>query len=224
MIKQHQLCQYLDADKQVHSVRTAHRYAFGDMWEVRDANGLTFVVSGSRLQPMSTLPSRFRESQFLRYAPFIGAALREFPNAITIDPAPLSVETFSARLRDAITAKSRFGYKSSLVDEALFTRHSTALVVSMRDSNVVIGDSASVKTQRAMTAVISPTSSAVPSVVIGNRDGLERVCWLLHARALNNPPSFAIDGLSDDEVADLEQRYDVSITPDPNTNGRHLII
>lgn len=52
-------------------------------------------------------PSRFRESNFRRFEPTIIAILERWPQKSVFKPISLSVETFGARLRDAVTAYLR---------------------------------------------------------------------------------------------------------------------
>lgn len=54
--------------------------------------------------PAHTLPQRFRPEAVTRYWPHIQAMINSWPTPIKLNPAPLSIDTFTCRLRDAITA------------------------------------------------------------------------------------------------------------------------
>lgn len=54
------------------------------------------------------LPHRFRAEAVSRYETTIRSLCASWPNPILVDPAPLSVETFRCRFRDAVRAVTEF--------------------------------------------------------------------------------------------------------------------
>lgn len=184
-----------------------------NFWLCSTPHGTPLVVHQSKLMPIENRPLRFRETSFARFAHIIGAALKEFPGAVKIDPSPLRVDSFHQPLRDAIAAKKKHGYSHPLVDEALFRKHADSLVVSVADSHIFIGSRESVMARKAVTlGAIKDGKSEEPEVLVDPL-ALEQVCLLLHRQVFSPQPPFVVVGVAQPILDDLESRYDVAFAP-----------
>lgn len=73
---------------------------------------------------------RFSELAFRRYEATIAAIVQQWPSALIFSPAPLSVETFSCRLRDAIKSHQTHQWPSKSVNLMKFIQIADDIVVS----------------------------------------------------------------------------------------------
>jgi hypothetical protein len=177
------------------------------------------------LQPMPTIPSRFKESQFRQVAEHIGAALREFPDCIKVHPKPYSAETIARKIREAINAKVQYGWKHPSINEDQFLANFENLVTSITEESppaVIVGSRDAVKKYTQVASAIGtseptrvpPTLGRFEIVIAApTQDELEHLCLLLHNKKLEPTPVFSVRGLTPDQIESLEQRYDVAILP-----------
>ena len=86
-----------------------------------------------------SLPSRFNERNFRRYEAVIASAVSSFPTPQRINPAPLAVETYAARFRDAMTSYERQNWSSIVIDRERFKAIRPELKVRITGSSVLIG-------------------------------------------------------------------------------------
>lgn len=183
----------------------------------------------------TSVPHRFSESQFKFYAPYIALALKEFPACIKLSPADvkLSVETFAARFRDAMTAKEEYGYKHPDINETDFDEKHKYLYVSIPIGTgiVLIGSRAAVKAAQqpgATTAEVSvKTTPQATEIVVKNEPGyIEMVCSLLGNNVLTPKPRFVVFGMEEISFfkTKLESDYDISIVQDPVERGKFHIL
>ena len=63
---------------------------------------------GANIKIMS-IPSRHQTKAVLRFLHVIEQVNANYPNPITVDPSPLSSETFACRFRDAVRGVTHFG-------------------------------------------------------------------------------------------------------------------
>lgn len=188
-------------------------------YTVRDRDGTEHNIHRTNLMPVESVPLRYRRATFERYAHVIGAALRSFPQAVSVDPSPLTAESYAQPLRDSITAKKRFGYRHQLVDDALFTKHAEAISVRIKpDGTLEVGGTSPAKGHAISGTVRDAGSTPATCDSLVDLKALDAVCLLLHERRLMPAPSFVVAGVDDQTVASFEERYDVAFVP--HENGR----
>lgn len=177
---------------------------------------------------MPSIPGKFKQHQFDQVAAHIGRALEAYPSAVTFDPAPLSVETFARKIREAIQAKKQYGWKNAAISEALWAEHANELVTAIINddklSTVIIGTSHAVKNRKTAPVgqqVSAPVAAPVIQIATGiSFAELENFCNILHHKILFPAPIFTIKNLKPDIIESLENQYDIAIIPlesDPDT-------
>lgn len=87
---------------------------------------------------LTNLPLRFSEASFRRYERHIHAIVINFPRPVSFRPESASLETFSCRLRDAITSHITYKWPSSIDPVELSTIRGK-IVVQQREGMVVVG-------------------------------------------------------------------------------------
>lgn len=217
-------------DSKTIPVRAEYPLPYGDFWVV-SVIGVPkmLVVHSSKLMELAnTVPSRFSRKQFDRFAATIGEALKTFPAILKVNPRPLSVETFSARCRDAVTAKKRYHYDSPLINDALFDRLCNEIVIAMRGNEIWFGPSHAIrdatKEQKTSEFVSTPFSHVEKNEVeLKDHSLLETVCKMLHDRVLSPAPTFFVFDLSNETKDSLERRYDIVISQTADNPRKFLI-
>lgn len=154
------------------------------------------------------LPHRLRESSFRRYEQAIHSIVESWPSVVILDPGPLSNETYSARLRDAIQSLLQYNWPTSIdVHKLRKLRHE--IVVSNRDGTIVAGPRHNARpplqpvVQSAQTlSLTNPTSSSI-----------EEVC-----RALSERRSAPVNlkGNVLPTLQRMEKLYDISFVEEPD--------
>lgn len=169
---------------------------------------------------LTTVPSRYRFTQFQKYDHVIGTLLKQFPRALVIDPAPLTQDTYRANIRSAIKAKELYNYSSSHIDEMLWSKWRSKIVVSMReDGMIVLGDAETIKAPSG-----HKYGTEVKAVIeITDNEYLEHICELLSARVLVPAPTFRVRNVQQIRVDELENKHDIAFMPDSDPNT-YLII
>ena len=176
---------------------------------------------------MSTPTYRFSFTAFSRYAFHIGSALRAWPDAIGVVVTNGKVDSYVQPLRDAITAKTRHGYKSEFIDEALFKSHGEQLVVSAAEDGIWIGSADACRARRGkkMTASFSDAQRPMEYVVKNHGRALEYACLLVQSRCVEPLPTLVVKGLSPERLKELENQYpDVILAPCEDDEGKLQII
>lgn len=164
-------------------------------WTAVEDDGTHHTLHYSQLMPMSSVPARYKKSQFDKYAPALGAALTAYPNAVRVPCGSYSVETIARCLREARDAKLSLDYTHPSIDEVLFARHGRELKTGMRKDYVLLGPRESITplSKALEIAFEQPVQAVTATVEVKpSPDALERICWLLSNRTLDPPPSFVI--------------------------------
>lgn len=135
-----------------------------------------------------SLPPRFRESAFRDYEPFIHRIFLRYPGRIDFSIASLnrSPETFSCRLRDAMTSFVTHAWPSNVIDHSKFSEmHPFIIVKQTVDGTVAVGtkDSLREKVAAAVVEVAEANADVVPlPFPIEDLASLQLVCSLAAAR------------------------------------------
>ena len=159
-----------------------------------------------------SLPFRLRQSTFRLYESFIASALRQWPEPVTINPAPLRATTVAARLRDAIFSLHRYRWET-MIDMEQFDAVYAAktLVVSHRDFTVTIGPRARGKSKG--VAADKPTQDKSALLFEEGKwtdaDVLNAVSLL--SRKLLPSPIHIKPTISQALADELEARFDVAV-------------
>ena len=161
-----------------------------------------------------SIPARFNSRAFDRYAPAIALIVERWPGPVTLDPRPLSVETYSHRLRDAVNGAIRYGHTNPLVPLQPFREIGSLIVVSVRDGNVVAGSREATAAKAFPTvAVGQPLPSPQGTLAYGDNAAIVATMQLLSKRVVPGP--FRITGIPDEpaynELVMLSLDYDVAI-------------
>jgi len=192
-------------------------------------NGKQYTIYRLFLTPMPMIPGRFKKHQFDQVAEHLGRALREYPNAVAVNPHPLSIDTIARKLREAIQAKKIYSWRHPSIKEELWNAHIHELVIATETTGstprVLIGTNNAVKLNRSQpvgTSTEAKSQSLAPSIKLDatTPTELESICMLLHLKRLIPAPIFLVTGLSPLTIESLENRYDVAIVPlesDPST-------
>lgn len=156
------------------------------------------------------LPFRLRESTFRIYEPYIVAAVKGWPDPVTINPAPLRATTVSARLRDAILSLRTFRW-STTIDMEVFDKVESQIQVTHSDHSVALGP----KGKRVVPGFQMQTTSHASLGIHfnkGNHDeaDLTAICRLLGKRLISGP-IYIYPPIHETQVATLESTFDVAI-------------
>lgn len=196
----------------------------GRMWLCADANLKQYTIHESQIT-MQTVPHRFKKEQFDRYAPFIAKALENWPNLTKVVPQAVSMETFSARFRDAVTAAIKFGYEHPSVSQDDLKKNGPDLSVAMRADCVIIGPRHAIRADSNLGSVLPNSNKKNDEIEVKNDpDCLAHVCMLLHNRAFVNTPTLFVRAVEPDIINKLEEKWDVCFAEDPNEKGKFLIV
>lgn len=184
------------------------------------------------LTPIS-IPSRFSQASFERYAPAIAAALTLFPKCLVLDPGDysLSIETLSCRFRDALAAKLRYGYTYERINEYEFANKATHLVVGMHAGRVFIGSRAEVRLATRSDANQAPAINKLSTLpdtdeieVSSNPIFLRMLCDMTAQKSFTPQPRFFVRNVAREEIEKLNRDYDVSVVEDEVEKGKFYIL
>lgn len=209
-------CDYVDEDGNHFEVTIVSSNGHG-FWCCREKNGPIYIAHENNLTPMPSIPSRFKITTFRRVAPILGAALRAFPNAISIECGKLSPDTVARLLRDAIAGKQKYGHSHPDVDELLWTANIDKICVSLTVDGLFIGPIEAIK-EKSLSPAASIGTVAIAEVppvrfIPYSTNEFEFLCSLISNKAFHPPIVFLVkrsavkDYLS--SVEDIENRYDV---------------
>ena len=161
-------------------------------------------------------PNRFSETVFRRYAHVIGAALNAYPQAIKVDPWPIRADSYKQPLRDAMEAKSRYGYQHALINNDLFDNYFSLLVVSSDNANLVyIGPrNAVVRKGVIETGTIKGIKDNTAEIEV-KIDYLAELCFLIRNKAFTPMPEFVVSIPSPDLATKCEELYHVNLIEHP---------
>lgn len=170
---------------------------------------------------MNDVPYRFTEASCLRFQHVIAEIVRRYPEVVTIDPGSLSPETYSNRLRDAMTG---------LVKGLWFPRHGFAageptkliaglraihpVSVAMRGNRVIAGPRKDVR-RKAKGDEGELTTGNKPGLIIDlklvndyERTDVQRAIAVLHHYRVLTKPTKIVNMKPETSVLD---NYDISI-------------
>ena len=164
----------------------------------------------------TSIPSKHREHHFQSVAHIWAEALRNFPNLTKVATTTLSPETLCRKLREGREAKIKYGWQNSLIDEASWKAHAEQISIEPFTDHVLMGgkDLKKANAGKAVVAAISTPELHRPIMHVNDTiDGIERICKLMNDKVLSPRPIIYIYNLTSNQVASLEERYDLAINP-----------
>lgn len=167
----------------------------------------------------SSVPWHESENCFRRYEQIIAAACKSYPIPIAFDPAPLSVATFSARLRDAINAQAKNHWPSSLINQDAFARLVTDFKVCIFNGAVYLAPKSFKTKSEPLPTSLTPNQSTDFAFAIDYCEPdsvglLNSTCSLLSRKKLTLPVK--LTSFPEDIIIQMVGPYDVSYTREPD--------
>jgi hypothetical protein len=160
--------------------------------------------------PMPSIPPRHRKHVFDSVAHIWKAALEAYPSVVSADPGGLSLDTLVKKLRDSRDAKNNYKWEHPLVDEKLWLERSERIKIGQNlvGKVVILGAAESLRDYRNGS---TPAILGAPEVAFSwqSFNQVEQLCWI--ATQMTPRQIFVVRGLTDEQRASLEQRYDVGI-------------
>ena len=157
-------------------------------------------------------PARFSQKAVDRYAAAIATVLKRWPEPVVFNPAPLSVETFSNRLRDAITAVLEHARTHPVISTIHLASINADLVVRTRDNRVVVGSREATKQQSNDPIFTSsvPGATYVGEVDVERHVVVQCLATLLSERVIHGP--FKLTNIHDFKLlAETLSSYDIGL-------------
>lgn len=169
---------------------------------------------------MALIPQRFTLASFKRYEACIADVVKNWPSVTVFDPAKAgySLETFTCRLRDAITAASRYGYTSSLFTADQFARIAALVVCAQRDGKVICGPQESIRSFSTIIPLNATTrSTEVFRIINPRKNVLDAFCLLLSEQLLGKP--LLVELMDPQLLTEMQNKYDIvaELQPDGST-------
>jgi hypothetical protein len=153
----------------------------------------------------STTSYRFSYRSCIRFTAHIRTIVEKFPALSTFDPQGLSVETFSCRLRDAMTALSRGQWGIKDFDTEKFLAIYPLVKVGIRDKFVIAGHKDSLKhAPLILDKELSVGALSNVEVKQPTNEILTALCILHHNRILTQPTK-----IFGDVSSEIVAKYDV---------------
>lgn len=145
----------------------------------------------------NNLPHRFRESEFRRYEDWIQQAIKVFPSALQCFPGgsfPDSVETCSARLRDAMFSVLNNKWKTKL-DLVKLNEIYPKLLVGPRMGYIIVGSRECIKEhdlgfkqKETKKPIVTPSNGVLYELAPVNLETqMKCICHLAKLKAFNCP-------------------------------------
>jgi hypothetical protein len=165
------------------------------------------------------LPHRHRLDSVKSYEVVIAEAVRRYPNLVMFDPAPRTLSTFSARLRDAMFSLYKYQWTGIAVDMEKFNKVYEDLVVSERvvesggtkKGMCVVGSKDLIKTPIFTSAYELPKPGQLV-VTLVNDSVVRALCVLCENKILpeNMLPVKLLGEISPEVIAQLEVLHAVA--------------
>ncbi len=162
---------------------------------------------------MENIPSRLTERSFRQYESTISQAIKAFPQVVTLYPKG-NLNTYVARLRDAMLSLEKYGWTTS-IDKEAFKEIRPRLVVALKDDAVFIGARAAIKDFKpAQPIQLDNVPTKEIEYCIVSLESLKVLCDLAAKRLLacNLRITQRFDTDLKRLVAELEDNFDVCIT------------
>lgn len=170
------------------------------------------------MSPLSDPTSRFGLSAIRRYEPHIARIVDAFPGAVVFDHLPGSVETFAARLRDAMKGLAQMPVLSTTIDLPRFRAIHASIVVRLTiDGRCVVGGKTesliAVRGAASGKSTTSDVRTVEPSLCLPTT--LDAVVRCKHAGLLPEPIEFpSIAEIPTSFVESLQRSFDFELVPE----------
>lgn len=150
---------------------------------------------------------RFSKSSFDHFAPFIGAALKQWPRPFRVPLGTKKPTGFMQPCRDAIRAGLQQNFFHPEVDIALYQRHGKELCVFEQGEGVYLGPRPS-RTKSLPVSFLPPDTYELT-----DHSFLGTLCNLVGSQALTPMPIFFARRVPPAVQADLSRRYEIAFVP-----------
>ena len=135
----------------------------------------------------ASVPVHLSERVFRRYESMIAQVVRNFPNATTFQHAPLSINTFTCRLRDAIKSVLTYHWPTP-IDITLLEQIRPSLIVREQNGLVWAGLRTNNSENGIATEGTTPAPKAQELILTNpNLRDLYAIAHLLSERKLSGP-------------------------------------
>lgn len=163
----------------------------------------------------NVVPHRFSEAQFRRYEPILAQIQAAWPNVSIFDPGAtgiLSQETFTCRLRDAMTSFVRYSYCSGLILRDSFLEIYNEVIVAQKDGKVLVGPRSALKTHKTVQPIHSTSATVgqkndVFTCINPSAATIHAFCLLLSQRLLTKP--VLVEMLDPQLLLEVQEKYDI---------------
>ena len=169
------------------------------------------------------LPHRYRQDQFRRYETYINHAVEAHPQAVKCDPKLFNIKqiTFVARLRDAMRSLWDNQWNTTINNTKFREIYESIQVTERTDGTILIGTKEAIKGWIQQDKIPELTAADSNEILtLKDPQTKELIMWLSHKRLL--APRLKVIGLTDDEVVEFQNNFDVSI--DKNPDGSWLLL
>ena len=167
------------------------------------------------------IPNRLSERSFRYYEPVIKQVVDTFPNEVRVKPVGLSINTYVARLRDAMLSYNTYRWESNINFGLFQTYYGTffgvrLIQVHIEGDTVVIG-SKKQKDSKQQPEVINQSASSGSYPFDGS--SINFLGYLVHHKLLVGPITFFQVSPEDCVIYKnhLEKNFDVEVTIKDNS-------
>lgn len=178
------------------------------------------------------IPYRLTEKCFHKYEDVIASAVHYFPDISWFNHIsyglPPSLETVTARMRDAMTSLAKYNWATTKVDMVKFRECWNHLIVTQHNGLLLCGSLPNVRAAKSEpeSKVLSTKEGFSPSNAewLDLRDVTDPVAMvgiftLAVYQAINRPVLLT---LAPDAVTKIESKFDIALQPQPD--GSYLLL
>lgn len=170
------------------------------------------------------IPHRFSQASFLRYAHIIAAAVDAYPSPIIVDPAPMKADSFKQPLRDAFTAKDRYGWTYARLNETKYTQIGREISIADGPNGMVYVGVYNSGKGHEKGAVVPFTPQTTEEYVVAPV-ALERLLSIIKIDGIRPIPPFVVAIDDPATIAKLNAAYpNIALMPDDKRPGFYYII
>jgi hypothetical protein len=167
------------------------------------------------------IPPRFSERNFKRMAPFIGQALNAWPKPVIIE-SKLAATTLSRCVQEAITAKRRYKWTDSSVDEARWLSYNAEIGTTQSGARAVtIGPRSALRVPTGEPIVAAPTPNEYE--IDNSESTIRNIAMIVANRLINPMPRFFVLDTLPPLRTIIETQYDVVFEPSETQQNKFYI-
>ena len=158
-----------------------------------------------------TIPQRFSETAFRRYEGVIRMTLNAYPQPSVFDPSPLSSETFSHRLRDAMTSLLLYKWTTD-IDLDRFAQLRDKLVVRIApEGHILVCGADQTTVGKPVTRLDDDRTEQTLRVNEPADEVIQALVTLLHHRVLRTTTLTALTPQQEQLLTNLAHSHDFAV-------------